>query len=132
MIISHSGPVLGLIEIQGGEEIFAQVCTPKKAHGLLEHSGKLKEAAGQFSQKLPKLVYFSAHLHELRFEFRVALQVNELHLKHKRGILHIKGEGVRKNLKCGSVHLEVCKSVIKFLLYLQNDTNILLNTEWCA
>ena len=116
MIISKSGPVLGLIEVQGGEELFAQVCAPKKAHGPLEHSGKLREAGGQFSQKLPKLVCFSTHLPELGFEVRVALQVNELHLKHRRGILHIKGEGVRKNLKCGSVRLEVCKSVIKFLL----------------
>lgn len=62
MIISKSGPVLGLIEVQGGKELFAQVCAPKKAHGPLEHSGKLREAGGQFSQKLPKLVCFSTHL----------------------------------------------------------------------
>ena len=106
MIISKSGPVLGLIEVQGGEELFARVCTPKKAHGPLEHSGKLREAGGQFSQKLPKLVCFSTHLPELRFEFRVALQVNELYLKYREGILHIKGERVCKNLKCGSVRPE--------------------------
>ncbi|MED6272683.1 hypothetical protein CHARACLAT_032888 [Characodon lateralis] len=53
MIISKSGPVLGLVKVQGGEELFAQICAPKKAHGPLEHLGKLREAGGQFSQKLP-------------------------------------------------------------------------------
>ena len=96
MIISKPGPVPGLIEVQGGEELFTQICAPKKAHGPLEHSGKLKEAGVQFSQKLPKLVFLSTHLPELGFEVRVALQANELHLKHRRGILHIKGEGIRK------------------------------------
>lgn len=91
MLISKSGPVLGLIEVQGGEELLTQVCAPKKAHGPLEHSGKFREAGGQLSQKLPKLVCFSTHLPELGFECRVALPVNELHLKHRRGILHIKG-----------------------------------------
>ena len=80
MIISESGPALGLIEVQGGKELFAQVCAPKKAHGPLEHTGKLREAGGQFSQKLTKLVCFSIHISELGFELRVALQVNELHL----------------------------------------------------
>ncbi|XP_077411116.1 uncharacterized protein LOC144040625 [Vanacampus margaritifer] len=80
----------------------------EQAHGPLEHSGKFREAGGQLSQKLPKLVCFSTHLPELGFECRVALQVNELHLKLRRGILHIKGEGLR------------------------NGLNILLTTEWCA
>lgn len=96
MLISKSGSVLGLIEVQGREELFAQVCAPKKTHGPLEHSGKLREARGQFSQKLPELVCFSTHLPELGFEFRVALQVNELHLKHRRSILYIKGVGSSK------------------------------------
>ena len=81
---------------------------------IRESSGKL--GFNSRKKKLPKLVFFSTHLPELGFEDRVALQVNELHLKHRRGILHIKGEGIRKNLKSVSVRLEVCKSVIKFLL----------------
>ena len=31
MLISKSGPVLGLIEVQGGEELFTQVRARKKA-----------------------------------------------------------------------------------------------------
>ena len=53
MIISKSVPVLGLIEVQGGKELFTQVCAPKKPHGLLEHSGKLREAWDKFCQKFP-------------------------------------------------------------------------------
>lgn len=40
---------------EGREELFAQVCAPKKINGPLKHSGKLREAGGggQFFQKLP-------------------------------------------------------------------------------
>ena len=71
MIISKSGPALGLIKVQGGEELFTQVCAPKKSHGSLEHSGKLREAGGKFPQEIPKLVCFSTHFPDLRFDFRV-------------------------------------------------------------
>ena len=71
------------------------------------------EAGGQLSQKWPKLVCFPTNISELGFESRFALEV--LHLKPLRGILHIDGKELRKNLKCGFVRLEVCKSVIEFL-----------------
>lgn len=98
---------------EGREELFAQVCAPKKINGPLKHSGKLREAGGgggNSFKNCQELVGFSSHLHELGFEFRVTLQVNELHLKHRRGNLHI------KNLKCASVRLEACNSALKFLL----------------
>ena len=81
MRVSKSDPVLGLTEVQGGEEFFTQVCAPKKVHYLLEYSRKLREAGSQFSQKWHKLVCFPVNIPKLGFESRFALEVNKLHLK---------------------------------------------------
>jgi len=74
MLISEFGPVLWLIKVYGGEKLFTQRCAPKKAHGPLEHPGKLREGDGQFSKKWSKL---ACPLTSLNLAFSSELQVHE-------------------------------------------------------
>ena len=59
-------------------------CT-RSAWTSLESSGKV----GGDCHKMSRLVCFSTHLPELGLEFRIALQLSELHLKHSMAILDI-------------------------------------------
>lgn len=98
--------VLWLVGVYGGEEVFIQICAPKKANGLSKHPGKLKEGrkAAILLRYCPSFSAFP--LNSLYLTLRAELHWSSIW--STRSILHTKEEGVSKNLKTSSVYLNVC------------------------
>ncbi len=105
-----------ILLFKGGVLIYAEHCRyvlPKRQMVRLNIPDSSGKVGGNSPKNCSSLSAFPPHLPELGFEFRIALQFNELHLKYRRSILHVEGEGVSNNLKSVSVCLEVRKPAIK-------------------